>query len=169
MSETTTAWQGASPWLFLVGLLVFLGSLVVFLWDLLMGNDVLYSIAVNSIGSAFLIAWAALDTLSDPESEVGTRGGAAGTALLLYGLYLLLAGVVISATGLLFHDRPALGLWYLPLALVSVIVGFLTFPTETVVDDPDDTGEQATADTDSEQATADTDSERSDETDNTGP
>ena len=138
MSEKTTAWQGASPWLFLVGLLVFLGSLVWFLFDLAVGNDVLHSIAVNSVGGAFLILWAALDTLSDPDSEVATRNGAAGTALLLYGLYLLLAAVVIVATGLLFHDRPVLGLWYLPLALLSVVVGFLIFPTEAVVDERTD-------------------------------
>ena len=135
MSEETTAWEGASPWLFLVGVLVFLGSLALFLFDLAMGNDVLYSVAINSVGGAFLILWAALDTLSDPNSDVATRRGAAGTALLLYGLYLLLAGVVIAATGILFHGRPALGLWYLPLAILSVVVGFLIFPTRAVIDE----------------------------------
>lgn len=127
-------WEGGSPWLFLVGLLLFLGSGLLFLADLFRGVDVLRGIAANAAGAALLMAWAAYDTLFDPNSEVSARGGAAGTALLLYGLYLLVAGVVVGATGLLFHQYAVLGLWYLGLALAAVVVGYLVFPTEAVVE-----------------------------------
>jgi len=136
MSDDT--WDGGSPWLFLVGLVIFLGSSLLFVVDVAGGRDVLRGIAANAVGAALLILWAAHDTLYDPNSEVATRGGAAGTALLLYGLYLVLAGAVIGATGLLFHGYTTLGLWYLGLAVSAVVVGFLVFPTEAVVEAADD-------------------------------
>jgi len=126
--------DGSSPWLFLAGLVVFLGSALLFLADLARGVNVLRGIAANAVGAALLIAWAAHDTLYDPNSEVATRGGAAGTALLLYGLYLLLAGAVIGATGFLLHEYTPLALLYLGLAVVAVVVGFLVFPTDAIVD-----------------------------------
>lgn len=134
----TDTWDGGSPMLFLLGVLVFLGGVLLFFYDILAGNDVFRGIVGNAVGAALLIFWAAQDTLSDPNSEVATRGGAAGTALLLYGLYLLLAGVTIAATGLLFHDRGAIGLWYVGLAIVAVIIGFRIFPSEAVVTEPAD-------------------------------
>ena len=137
--SSTDGWDGASPWLFLVGLVVFLGSLFLFVADVIRQVDVLRGVVLNAVGAVFLIAWAAHDTLFDPNSEVATRGGAAGTALLLYGLYLVLAGVVISATGL-WHDYLLIGLFYLPLAVVAVLVGLLIFPTEAVMEDDTDDG-----------------------------
>lgn len=134
MSDDAT-WDGGSPWLFLVGLVLFLGSGLLFAADVIRGVDVFRGVAANALGAALLMAWAAHDTLHDPDSEVATRGGAAGTALLLYGLYLLVAGVVIGATGLLFHAYARLALWYLGLAVAAVVVGFLVFPTEAVGDD----------------------------------
>ena len=134
MSDDAT-WDGGSPWLFLVGLVLFLGSGLLFAADAIRGVDVFRGVAANALGAALLMTWAAHDTLHDPDSEVATRGGAAGTALLLYGLYLLVAGVVIGATGLLFHAYARLALWYLGLAVAAVLVGFLVFPTEAVVDD----------------------------------
>ena len=134
MSDDAT-WDGGSPWLFLVGLVLFLGSGLLFAADVIRGVDVFRGVAANALGAALLMAWAAHDTLHDPDSEVATRGGAAGTALLLYGLYLLVAGVVIGATGLLFHAYARLALWYLGLAVAAVVVGFLVFPTEAVSDD----------------------------------
>jgi len=146
MSDGT--WEGGSPWLFLAGLVVFLGSGLLFVADLIRGVDVLRGVAANAVGAALLMAWAARDTLSDPNSEVATAGGAAGTALLLYGLYLLIAGTVIGATGLLFHEYASLALWYLGLAAASVVVGFVIFPTDAVVDaegggDDGESGESA--------------------------
>lgn len=130
--------DGSSPVLFLGGLLVFLGSGVLFLVDLVRGVGVLRSIGANAIGAAILTAWAAHDTLFDPDSDVATAGGAAGTALLLYGLYLLGTGAVVGVTGLLFHDRAVLGAWYLALAAAATVLGFLIFPTGTVVDEADE-------------------------------
>ena len=129
-----TAWERLSPWLFLVGLVVFGGSILLFVADVIRQVDVFRGIAVNAAGAVLLITWAAHDTLSDPDSEVATVGGAAGTALLFYGIYLLGAGVVISVTGL-WHEYLLFGLLYLPLAVLAVVVGYLIFPTETVIDE----------------------------------
>lgn len=130
-------WEGGSPFVFLVGLVVFLGSILLFLADLLRGIDILRSIAINAIGAFLLIAWAAHDTLSDPESEVATAGGAAGTALLLYGLYLLIAGVAVAGTSF-FHGRLRLGIGYVGLSLAAIVLGFFIFPTEAVIEERDE-------------------------------
>ena len=139
MSDTD-GWDGSSPWLFLLGLLIFIGSGLLFTVDLIRGVDVLRSIAANGLGTALLIAWAAHDTLRNPDSEVGSAGGAAGTALLLYGLYLLGSGLVIAVTGL-FHDHGRLGLIYLGLAIVTVILGYAIFPKGAVLSEEADTDE----------------------------
>jgi hypothetical protein len=127
------SWDGGSPVVFLLGLIVFFGSILVFLADLLRGVTILRSVAVNGVGAGLLIAWAAHDTLHDPNSEVASGGGAAGTALLLYGLYLLVGGVVIATTSLL-HGRLVLGFGYVALAIVATIVGFWIFPTGAVIE-----------------------------------
>ncbi len=132
-SPMTETWDGASPLLFLGGAAIFLGGIALFGYDLFAGNDPFRGIVGNAVGAALLIGWAALDTVQDPNSEVNTGGGAAGTALLLYGMYLLLGGVTIAATGLFFHERGAIGLWYVGLAIVSIVIGFLIFPTGSVV------------------------------------
>jgi len=125
-------WDGSSPWLFLLGLAVFLGSISLFAVDLIRGVDVLRSIAANGVGTALLIAWAAHDTLRNPESKVATPAGAAGTALLLYGLYLLGAGIAIVVTGLI-HDHLRLGFWYMGLAITAVAIGYFIFPRDAVI------------------------------------
>lgn len=137
MAEST---DGASPWLFLFGLVVFLGSAVLFVIDLVRGADLFRAILGNAIGAVVLIGWAALDTIRDPESTVTSTGGATGTALLLYALYLAGTGAVIAATALLGHDYFAVGLLYAGLAVVAAGLGYLIFPTGTVVDD--EKGEQ---------------------------
>jgi len=132
----TDGWDGSSPWLFLLGLLIFAGSALLFVADLVRGVDVLPSIAANGVGTALLIAWAAHDTLRNPDSEVGTPAGAAGTALMLYGLYLLGSGLVIAVTGLI-HDYGRLGLVYLGLAIVTVVLGYAVFPKGAVLSEED--------------------------------
>ncbi len=132
MTERTK--EGASPWLFLLGLVAFLGSAVLFAVALVLGVDVLRSIVANAAAAVILIGWAALDTLRDPDSEVATVGGATGTALLLYGLYLFGAGVVIAVTGLFAHAQLTLGLLYVGLALAATVLGYLIFPTGSVID-----------------------------------
>ncbi len=132
MSEQVRVRGRLSPWLFLVGLLLFLASVVLFAIDLLTGRDVLRGIALNGVAAAILMAWAAHDTLADPESEVDSLAGAAGTALLLYGVYLLASGAVITITGF-WHSRLVVGLWYLALAAGATVVGYLVFPTGAIV------------------------------------
>jgi len=135
MPEDDGTTRGAAA-LFALGLVVFLGSAGLFLFDVARGIDVWRSLGTNAVGAAVLIAWAAQDTLFDPDSEVATRGGALGTALLLYGLYLLGSGVVVAVTSLL-HGRLVLGVGYVGLAAVAIVVGFLVFPTGAVVDAED--------------------------------
>jgi len=145
MSEASAEWEGGSPWLFLLGLLVFLGSALLFVVDFARGMDVLRSLVANTVGAALLITWAAHDTLHDPNSEVATAGGAAGTALLLYALYLLGAGVVIAVTGF-FHDRQVLGLLYVAVAFLAAAIGFVIFPRKAVLvdDEADADGDDST-------------------------
>lgn len=130
MTEST---DGASPWLFLFGLALFLGSTALFAVDLVRGVDVFRSILGNAAGAVVLICWAALDTIRNPDSAVATVAGATGTALLLYGLYLFGAGVVIAVTGAFLHAYLAIGLLYVGLALAAVVLGYVVFPTGTVV------------------------------------
>jgi hypothetical protein len=149
--ETTETWEGSSPWLFLLGALIFLGSAVLFIYDLLLNNDILRGIVGNALGAVLLMAWAAHDTLYDPNSAVATRGGAIGTALLLYGLYLIGAGIVILVTGFVRHGRLVLGVAYVGLALAAILVGFLIFPTEAVIEEKSGEGSDATGESDGEE------------------
>ena len=142
MSEDS--WDGGSPWLFLFGLVVFLGSGLLFVADLIRGIDVVRSVGANAAGAALLIAWAAQDTYANPDSEVASLGGATGTALLLYGLYLLGAGALITVTALV-HDRPRLGFAYLGLAIVTVVVGYLIFPKEAVLETDESEGDRTSS------------------------
>ena len=133
MADETAEWEGGSPWLFLFGLVVFLGSGLLFVADLIRGIDILRSVGANAAGAGLLILWAAQDTYSNPDSEVASAGGAVGTGLLLYGLYLLGAGALIAVTGLV-HDRLRLGIVYLAVAVVVVLLGFFIFPRGAVID-----------------------------------
>jgi hypothetical protein len=121
-----------APLGFLTGALMFAGSVLAFLVDLVTGHGVLRSLLLNAAGAAVLVAWAAGDTLSDPESGVATRAGAAGTGVLLYGLYVLLAGLVVAATTVR-HGRLDLGLALVGAGAVAVLVGAVVFPRETVL------------------------------------
>ncbi len=148
-----TDWNGGSPWLFFLGLIIFLAAGLLFVADLIRGVDVLRSLAGNAVGVALLIIWAAHDTLRNPESEVASTRGAAGTALLLYGLYLLIAGVVIAVTGLV-HDRLQLGIWYVGMAVVTILLGLVIFPRDAFSEDNETATAQETS-TETEGETAD--------------
>lgn len=124
---------GASPLVFLVGLLVFLGSLVTFVADLVTGHDVSRSLVANAGGVVVLVVWAAVDTLSDPESSVATRRGAAGTALLLVGLYLVAGAIIVGVTSFV-HDQLRLAGWYLGGGIGLSLVGFAVLPRERILD-----------------------------------
>ena len=120
-----------SPWGFLLGVAVFLGGAVWFVAAVFADGAVLWALGTNGLGAAVLIAWAGRDSLSDPESAVASVGGAAGTALLLYGLYLFGAGVVLVATAP-WHGQFVVGLLYGSLAVVATLTGFVAFPTDDV-------------------------------------
>jgi len=112
----------------LLGLVLALGSAMLFAYDLATGRDVLRGVLLNGVGTAVFILWTAYDTPSDPDSAVDTTADALGIALLLYGSYLFVAGVVIVVTGLVAHDQGLLGFLYLALAVVPVVLGFLLAP-----------------------------------------
>lgn len=129
----------ASPLVFLLGLLAFLGSLVAFVADVVTSHDVLRSLLVNAASAVVLVWWAAADTLSDPDSNVTTRKGAAGTGLLLLGIYLLAGAAVVGVTSLV-HGRFDVVPWVAGLGGVAVVVGFLVFPRGSVVERVEDDG-----------------------------
>lgn len=131
-----------SPFLFLVGLVGFVGSLVAFVADLVTGYDVLRSLVVNAVSVAVLVFWAARDTLTDPESSVDSAGGAAGTALLLLGLYLVFGAAVVGVTSLL-HDRFGVVPWAAGAGLLLVVVGFVVLPREAILCADETTADEA--------------------------
>ncbi|WP_340098950.1 hypothetical protein [Salinibaculum salinum] len=134
--------NGTAPFLFLLGLVGFLGSVVAFFGDLLTGYDILRSLLINAASAALLVWWAATDTLTDPESSVDSRGGAAGTGLLLLGLYLALGAAVVGVTSPV-HDRFDIVPWAAGLGILLVVAGFVVLPRKTIL----------TADGDDESAT----------------
>jgi len=136
-----------APFVFLAGLVLFLASLAAFVADLVTGHDVLRSLAANAVGVAVLVTWAAYDTLVDPTSNVDTRGGAAGTGVLLCGVYLVLAAVVVGVTSVV-HGRLELAMWAGGLGLVFVVLGFVAFPSEAVVEDEASDAESGTSESD---------------------
>jgi hypothetical protein len=121
-----------APALFLVGLTAFAGGTVGFLADLVTGHGVLRSLLVNGGGAGVLVTWAAVDTLADPDTRVATATGAAGTALLLYGLYMVVVGLAVAATTFR-HGRLWLGVGMSTSGAAAVLVGFLVFPRESVL------------------------------------
>lgn len=127
--ETPT---GAAPFLFLLGLIAFLGSAVAFLADLLTGYSILRSLLVNAASAALLVWWAATDTLTDPDSSVDSQSGAAGTGLLLLGVYLVLGAVVVGVTSLI-HDRFDIVPWTAGLGILLVVIGFVVLPRQMIL------------------------------------
>jgi hypothetical protein len=126
-----------APLLFLLGLVLFAAGTLAFAADLVTGHGVVRSLLANALGAFLLVGWAARDTLTDPDSAVDSPGGAAGTAILLYGLYLLLAGVIVAVTSVR-HGRLPVGLGLAGAAVALIAVGFLVFPRGAVADDGDD-------------------------------
>lgn len=116
----------------LLGLVVVIGSVGVFAYDLLTGGDVLRGIVANGVGAALFILWTAYDMPADPDSGVESAADAFGVCLLFYGGYLLAAGAVIAVTGLVGHDRATVGLLYLVLAVLPLLLGFFLGPPEAL-------------------------------------
>jgi len=123
-----------APLVFLLGAVAFFGGAAAFLADIVTGHGVVRSLLINAVAAVVLVGWAAVDTLSDPDSTVDSRSGAAGTALLLFGLYLLVAAVVVGVTSI-WHGRLQIAVVLGGGAAVAVVVGFLVFPREAIVGD----------------------------------
>ncbi|MEF8839704.1 MAG: hypothetical protein V5A18_09395 [Haloarculaceae archaeon] len=134
------------PWLYLLGVLVFVASLGAFVWDLATGHPIERSLVTNALGTVMLVAWAGYDSYRDPETGVATRGGAVGTGLILVGIYLFVAGLVVAVTSLI-HDRTVVGLLMVAGSVPLVLVGFLSYPTEDVLGEREDAAESGTATT----------------------
>jgi hypothetical protein len=121
--------DGGVAWLYLLGLLAFVGSAIAFAADLATGHDVLRSVAANGLAAVLLVTWAGLDSFRDPDSGVTTASGAVGTGVILVGVYLLAAGAVVAATGVV-HGRLVVGLATIGAAVPVVLGGFLVFPAD---------------------------------------
>jgi hypothetical protein len=133
MVDETHSSGSFAPWLFLAGLLAVIASLLLFVFTLVRGGDIVRPVVLNAVGAAILVAVAAYDTRRDPNSVVTETTGAVGTALLLYGLYLFASGLVILVTSVV-HGRFIVGVWAIGLAVLSVVVGVLSFPTRRLLD-----------------------------------
>lgn len=140
--ETEGGGWTASSTVFLLGLVAFVGSAAAFGLDVATGYDVTRSLAANGAAALSLVAWAAHDTLGDPDSGVRSFPGALGTALLLFGAYLLVAAVVVGASSVV-HGRLDLALAEGIAGLAAVVVGFAAFPAEVVLGGEDESTEEA--------------------------
>lgn len=121
----------------LLGLVLVGCSLVLFVFDIVTGGDVLRGIVLNGVGAALFILWTAYDMPSDPDSGVESLPDALGVSLLFYGGYLLAAGATVAATGFVAHERGTVGFLYLVLAVLPLLVGFLLAPLESLTGDGD--------------------------------
>ncbi len=119
--------DGPSAWWVALGGAIFLGGAGWFVLAVVTGGGVLRALGTNGLGAAVLIAWAGRDALVDSDSEVTSVGGAAGTALLLYGAYLVAAGVVLLATAP-WHGLFVVGLLYGGLGVAAGLVGVFAVP-----------------------------------------
>ena len=132
-TETDTGLR-SSPWLFLLGAVVFLGSVVLFLYDIASGNDVGRGLVANGLAAALVLGLAGREILSHRDSHVRTCREALRAVLFFYGVYLLLAGMVVLVTAVLSHPEPRLGGIYVGAGAAITVVTFLTGGTEGVSD-----------------------------------
>jgi hypothetical protein len=123
-AETETVLPG-SVWLFPLAAVIFLGSAALVVYDLLQGNSLLRGLGANGVGTVLLAALAARNTLSDPDSHIGTRLDAFRAALLFCGVYLLVTGVLVVLAGVALSPDPRLAAPYLGVGGLVVVVTFL--------------------------------------------
>jgi hypothetical protein len=116
---------------FLVGLLGLLLSWIGFVAALVLGIDVRLPLATNGASAALVVGWLAANRLGDPTSGVTSVPGAVGTAMLLLGGYGLVVGAVVAATAR-WHGQFGLVWYVLGVALVTSVLGAVTFPLEVV-------------------------------------
>lgn len=135
MTAETEAGLRSSPWLFLLGAVVFLGSAGLFLYDLVNGNDVVRGLVANGLAAALVLALAGHETRSNPTSSIRTRAEAVRAVLFFYGIYLLLAGGVVLVTAVLAHPDPQIGGVSVGVGGAITVVTFLTGGEETTVSD----------------------------------
>jgi len=128
-AETDTGLR-SSPWLFLLGAVVFLGSIALFVYDLRNGDAVARGLAVNGLAAALVLALAGRETLANPDSQIRTGREALRAIMFFYGIYLLVAGVVVLVTAALSHPALWLGGGYVGAGATVAIVIFLTGGTE---------------------------------------
>ena len=126
MATETDAGLQRSPWLFLLGVVIFLGSTVLFLFDLVEGNSVTRGLVANGVAAVILLGLAGLETLSNTESNIQTRSEALRAVVFFLGLYLVGAGLAVLAAAVVGHPEPRVGAGYLAVGGVVVTVTFLT-------------------------------------------
>jgi hypothetical protein len=119
---------------YLVGLLGFVGSALAFVAVLVLGGDVELALAGNAASTGVLVAWAAYDSLTDPDSTVATLPGAVGTAMVLVAVYGVLAAAVVAITSPR-HGRLDLAWLFAGGAVVAGVLAAVTFPLEVVAGD----------------------------------
>lgn len=130
MSSNTVQMSRRRMWVLNVGLVVFVGSALLFLYDVLAGNGVLRGIAVNTLTCIALLLLVIPPLLRDKAGWDPTFGDTLGLTLLWLVLYFLPAGLVITITGVFFHDALLVGLGYLGAGVFAGLVGRDLVPGE---------------------------------------
>lgn len=125
---------GHSPWPFLLGVSLVLGSALLFIYDLAVGNNVLRGLAGNLLGAAVLVAVAGWQTFTHPDSSIDSKSEAGRAIALMYGVYLLVAGFLLIGIGVVFHPDPRVGGVLAGIGGTSVIAIYLTGHRATQVD-----------------------------------
>lgn len=126
-----------------VGVLLFVGSIPLFVYDLATGQDVFRGIVTNATGAGVFVLWTVYDMPADPASGVQTHGEAAGVALLHYGTYLLVAGGVLLGTAPFGHDYANLGLGYVAISLGTLALGLVVAPLDAILAASDEGGKES--------------------------
>jgi hypothetical protein len=117
--------------LFLVGAAAFLGSAGLFAVDLASGNSAVRGVVTNAVAAALVVLLLGVDIRSNPDSHIDSPGDALRAVLFFYGLYLMVAGVVVLAAALFGQPAPRLGGAGIAAGGSMVVITFLTGGAES--------------------------------------
>lgn len=124
-AEPDTGDQGSSvP--FVIGGLIFLGSLFVIGYALLRGGSLIPGFGLNAASAALILAVAARENRLDPASSIQTRLDAARAFVFFYSIYLVIGGVVVTVLALVATPTIRHGLIIVAVGVVGSIAVYLT-------------------------------------------
>jgi hypothetical protein len=117
---------GRATWLFLLGVTLFLGSVVLLVADLVRGVPIARGVVLNAVGALLLVAVATRETFADDDSSIETRLDAFRASVFFVSVYLIGAGVVLLVVGLVASPPPRLGAFGLVAGILGTGLVYLT-------------------------------------------